>query len=178
MLRSLIPSIYRPLASRRLVHASAVRRTVEPLATPEGASAIAVASPKVVAIVDKVAELTLLETSQLVDALKTKFNITESVQVVAGAGIPAGGAGGGAAAAAEEKPVEKTEFKVKLEKIDAAQKAKVIREIKNLIPDMNLVAAKKFVESAPKIVKDAASKEEAEKIKKTLEALGATVVLE
>ncbi|KAJ1790938.1 54S ribosomal protein L12, mitochondrial, partial [Coemansia sp. RSA 2399] len=174
--RSLIPSIARPLTSRRLVHASAVRRTIEPLATPEGTSAAAVASPKVVAIVDKVAELTLLETSQLVDALKAKFNITESVQVVAGAGMPAGG--GGAAAAAEEKPAEKTEFKVKLEKIDPAQKAKVIREIKNLIPDMNLVAAKKFVEGAPKVVKESAPKEEAEKIKKALEALGATVVLE
>ncbi|KAI9505664.1 ribosomal protein L7/L12 C-terminal domain-containing protein [Coemansia spiralis] len=120
-------------------------------------------SPKVATIVDKIAELTLLETSQLVDALKTKFNITEAVQVVAGA---------------EEKPVEKTEFKVKLEKIDAAQKAKVIREIKNLVPDMNLVAAKKFVESVPKIVKDTVPKDEAEKIKKALEALGATVVLE
>ncbi|KAJ2551720.1 54S ribosomal protein L12, mitochondrial [Coemansia sp. RSA 1933] len=159
-----------------LVHVSAVRRTVEPLATPEGASAAAEASPKVATIVNKVAELTLLETSQLVDALKAKFNITESVQVVAG-GAPAGGAAG-AAPAAEEKPAEKTEFKVKLEKIDAAQKAKVIREIKNLLPDMNLVAAKKFVESAPKVVKESAPKEEAEKIKKALEALGATVVLE
>ncbi|KAJ2659656.1 54S ribosomal protein L12, mitochondrial [Coemansia sp. RSA 1200] len=178
MFRSLIPSIARPLVGRRLVHISAVRRTVEPIATPEGANAAIDASPKVRAIVDKVAELTLLETSQLVDALKTKFNITESVQVVAGAGMPAGGAGDASSAAAEEKPVEKTEFKVKLEKIDATQKAKVIREIKNLIPDMNLVAAKKFVESVPKVVKDLAPKEEAEKIKKALEALGATVVLE
>ncbi|KAJ1877491.1 54S ribosomal protein L12, mitochondrial, partial [Kickxella alabastrina] len=120
--------------------------------------------------------LTLLETSQLVEALKAKFNITEAVQVVSGAGSPAGGAA--AAAPVEEKPVEKTEFKVKLEKIDAAQKAKVIREIKNLIPDMNLVAAKKFVESAPKVIKESAPKEEAEKIKQVLEALGATIVLE
>ncbi|KAJ1985918.1 54S ribosomal protein L12, mitochondrial, partial [Coemansia umbellata] len=176
--RSLVPSIARPLVARRLVHVSAVRRTTEPIATPEGTGAAADVSPKVATIVDKIAELTLLETSQLVDALKTKFNITEAVQVVAGAGMPAGGAGSAAPAAEEEKPVEKTEFKVKLEKIDAAQKAKVIREIKNLVPDMNLVAAKKFVESVPKIVKDTVPKDEAEKIKKALEALGATVVLE
>ncbi|KAJ1672988.1 54S ribosomal protein L12, mitochondrial, partial [Spiromyces aspiralis] len=108
-----------------------------------------------------------------------KLNITEAPQVVAGVGIPAGGAAsGGSAAAEEEKPVEKTEFKIKLEKIDAAQKAKVIREIKNIMPDMNLVAAKKFVESVPKVIKDAVPKDEAEKIKKSLEAVGATVVLE
>ncbi|KAI8321984.1 ClpS-like protein [Martensiomyces pterosporus] len=174
---SLVRSIARPLASRRLVHVSAIRRSAEPIPTPEGTGASTDVSPKIAAIVDKVAELTLLETSQLVDALKAKFNITEAVQVVAGAGAPGGGAAA-AAAPAEEKPAEKTEFKVKLEKIDAAQKAKVIREIKNLIPDMNLVAAKKFVESVPKVVKDVAPKDEAEKIKKALEALGATVVLE
>ncbi|KAI7833377.1 ClpS-like protein [Kickxella alabastrina] len=173
---SLVRSIARPLAARRFVHVSAVRRSVEPIPTPEGSGAGADVAPKVSAIVDKVAELTLLETSQLVEALKAKFNITEAVQVVSGAGSPAGGAA--AAAPVEEKPVEKTEFKVKLEKIDAAQKAKVIREIKNLIPDMNLVAAKKFVESAPKVIKESAPKEEAEKIKQVLEALGATIVLE
>ncbi|KAJ2824055.1 54S ribosomal protein L12, mitochondrial [Coemansia erecta] len=173
---SLIRSVARPLCSRRLVHISAVRRSAEPIPTPEGSGAVAEASPKVTSIVDKVAELTLLETSQLVQALKTKFNITEAVQVVAGAG--AGAPGAGAAQPAEEKPAEKTEFKVKLEKIDPAQKAKVIREIKNLLPDMNLVAAKKFVESAPKVIKDSVSKADAEKIQKALEAFGATVVLE
>ncbi|PIA18981.1 ClpS-like protein [Coemansia reversa NRRL 1564] len=174
---SLIRSIARPLGGRRLVHVSAARRSAEPIATPEGSGAAADISPKVGVIVDKVAELTLLETSQLVEALKTKFNITEAVQVAA-SGPASGAAGGGAAAPAEEKPVEKTEFKVKLEKIDPAQKAKVIREIKNLVPDMNLVAAKKFVEGVPKVIKDAAPKDEAEKIKKLLETLGATVVLE
>ncbi|KAJ2703711.1 54S ribosomal protein L12, mitochondrial [Coemansia sp. IMI 203386] len=171
---SLVRSIVRPVSSRRLVHVSAVRRSVEPIPTPEGSGAGAEVAPKVSTIVDQVAQLTLLETSQLVEALKTKFNITEAVHVAASSGAPAAAA----AAPAEEKPVEKTEFKVKLEKIDAAQKAKVIREIKNIVPDMNLVAAKKFVESAPKVIKDSVPKDEAEKIKKALEALGATVVLE
>ncbi|KAJ1839904.1 54S ribosomal protein L12, mitochondrial, partial [Coemansia sp. RSA 486] len=131
---SLVRSIVRPVSSRRLVHVSAVRRSVEPIPTPEGSGAGAEVAPKVSTIVDQVAQLTLLETSQLVEALKTKFNITEAVHVAASSGAPAAAA----AAPAEEKPVEKTEFKVKLEKIDAAQKAKVIREIKNIVPDMNL----------------------------------------
>ncbi|KAJ2452636.1 54S ribosomal protein L12, mitochondrial [Coemansia sp. RSA 2336] len=172
---SLIRPITRSLSSRRL-HGSAIRRSTEPIPTPEGSGAVSEVSPKVASIVDSVSQLTLLETSQLVQALKAKFNITEAVQVVAGAGgAPAGAA---AAAPAEEKPAEKSEFKVMLQKIDAAQKAKVIREIKNLMPDMNLVAAKKFVESTPKVIKDSAPKDVAEKIKKTLEALGATVALE
>ncbi|KAJ2299388.1 54S ribosomal protein L12, mitochondrial, partial [Coemansia sp. RSA 353] len=170
---SLVRSVARPVCSRRLVHFSAVRLSAEPIATPEGSSAAGNVGPKVAAIVDKVAELTLLETSQLVQALKTKFNITEAIQVAAGSGAPAAGA----AAPAEEKAAEKTEFTVKLEKIDPAQKAKVIREIKNLIPDMNLVAAKKFVEGAPKVIKESVPKAEAEKIKKALQAFGATVVL-
>ena len=63
-------------------------------------------------------------------------------------------------------------------KFDAASKAKVIKEIKALLPGANLVEAKKFVESAPKVVKEGVSKEEAEKIKKVLEAVGATVTLD
>lgn len=96
------------------------------------------------------------------------------------ASMNASAAGGEAPAAAveEEKPVAKSEFTVKLEKIDAAQKAKVIREIKNIITGCNLVEAKKFVESAPKVVKENVPKEEAEKMKKLLESVGATVVLE
>ena len=67
---------------------------------------------------------------------------------------------------------------MKLEKFDAAAKAKIIKEIKALIPGANLVEAKKFVESVPKVIRENVPKEEAEKIKKTLEALGATVLLE
>ena len=93
-------------------------------------------------------------------------------------GMPMGGAMPAAAAPAEEeKPAEKTEFNVKLEKIDATAKAKVIREVKNLA-GLSLVDAKKFVESVPKVLKESVPKEEAEKLKKTLEALGATVQLE
>lgn len=87
-----------------------------------------------------------------------------------------------AAAAAEDAPQEKAEektlFTVKLEKIDTASKAKIIKEIKGLLPGANLIEAKKFVEGAPKVIRENLSKEEAEKIKKTLEAVGATILLE
>jgi len=90
------------------------------------------------------------------------------------------------AAAAEPAPVvaeeakapEKTEFTVKLEKYEATAKTKIIREIKNILPGINLVEAKKFVESVPKVVKEHVGKDEAEKIKKTLEGFGSTVIVE
>ncbi|RKO83224.1 ribosomal protein L7/L12 [Blyttiomyces helicus] len=78
----------------------------------------------------------------------------------------------------QEKPAAKTEFTVKLEKFDAASKAKIIKEIKTLIPGASLVEAKKFVESVPKVIRENVPKDEAEKIKKLLEGLGATVSLE
>ncbi|GAB1518743.1 ribosomal protein L7/L12 C-terminal domain [Rhizoctonia solani] len=97
------------------------------------------------------------------------------------ASAPVAGASVAAAAEeapAEEKPKEKTIFNVKLEKFDAASKAKIIREVKAIMPNMNLVEAKKFVESVPKTLKENVPKEEAEKLMKTLKDLGATVVLE
>ncbi|KAF9092279.1 hypothetical protein BGX29_010527 [Mortierella sp. GBA35] len=132
--------------------------------------------PKIVSIVDQISGLTLLQTADLVSLLKTRLNIQEISMPVGG-----GAAAAPAAAAApveEEKVAEKTEFNVKLEKFDAAAKAKLIREIKNIIPGINLVEAKKFVEGAPKVVKENLNKADAEKLKKTLEDLGATVSLE
>jgi ribosomal protein L7/L12 len=78
----------------------------------------------------------------------------------------------------EEKSQEQTQFKVILAAFDAAKKAKVIKEIKQLLPGANLVEAKKFVEGAPKTIQDNCPKEEAEKIKKLLESVGVTVTLE
>ncbi|KZT51370.1 ClpS-like protein [Calocera cornea HHB12733] len=133
-------------------------------------------SSKVQRIVDDIAALTLLEAADLVSQLKTRLNIQEIA-------MPAAAAGPAAPAAAaepleEEKPKEKTIFNVKLEAFDPATKAKVIKEIKALVPNMNLVEAKKFVESAPKMIKEGVPKEEAEKLKKTFTDLGATITLE
>ncbi|KAF9160697.1 hypothetical protein DFQ27_008300 [Actinomortierella ambigua] len=133
--------------------------------------------PKIVSIVDQIETLNLLQVADLVSLLKTRLNIQEIAMPVGG-GAPAAGGAAAAAPVEEEKPAEKTEFNVKLEKFDAAAKAKLIREIKNIIPGINLVEAKKFVEGAPKVIKEAVPKADAEKLKKTLEDLGATVSLE
>lgn len=96
--------------------------------------------------------------------------------------MAAGGAVPAAAAPAEEEeaaPVqqEKTLFNLKLESFDAAAKPKIIKEIKGML-GLSLVDSKKFVESAPKMMKEAVPKEEAEKIIATLKALGGVVTME
>ncbi len=81
---------------------------------------------------------------------------------------------------ADEAPVaaaEKTVFNLKLLEFEAAAKAKVIKEIKTLL-GLTLVEAKKFVESAPKIMKESVPKEEAEKVIATMKELGAKVAME
>lgn len=93
-----------------------------------------------------------------------------------------GAAAAPAAAAVEEEEAapaaqEKTLFNLKLEKFDAASKPKVIKEIKAML-GLSLVDSKKFVESAPKVMKEGVPKEEAEKILETLKAIGATAVME
>lgn len=79
---------------------------------------------------------------------------------------------------AAEKPKEKTVFNFTLESFDAAAKPKVIREVKALVPNLTLMDAKKLVESAPKVLKENVSKEDAEKLKKAFESIGAVVKLE
>lgn len=93
---------------------------------------------------------------------------------------PAAGAGAAAAApeAEEEEATpaaaEKTMFTLKLQSFDAAAKPKVIKEVKGML-GLSLVDSKKFVESAPKVMKEGVPKEDAEKIVATMKALGAVV---
>jgi large subunit ribosomal protein L7/L12 len=98
--------------------------------------------------------------------------------------MAAGGAAAAAPAAApveEDEPApaaaEKTLFNLKLQSFDAASKPKVIKEIKSML-GLSLVDSKKFVESAPKLMKEGVPKEEAEKIVETLKGLGAVAVME
>ncbi|KAI9787973.1 MAG: hypothetical protein M1835_002554 [Candelina submexicana] len=72
---------------------------------------------------------------------------------------------------------EKTLFNIKLQSFDAAAKPKIIKEIKSML-GLSLVDSKKFVESAPKMMKEGVPKEECEKIVETLKALGGVVVME
>jgi large subunit ribosomal protein L7/L12 len=85
------------------------------------------------------------------------------------------------AAPAEEEAApaqqEKTLFNLKLQSFDAAAKPKIIKEIKAML-GLSLVDSKKFVESAPKMMKEGVPKEECEKIVETLKALGGVVVME
>lgn len=74
-------------------------------------------------------------------------------------------------------PAEKTLFTLKLQSFDAAAKAKVIKEVKGLL-GLSLVDSKKFVESAPKMMKENVPKEEAEKLIATMKELGAVVAME
>ncbi|EPS38258.1 hypothetical protein H072_8023 [Dactylellina haptotyla CBS 200.50] len=136
------------------------------------------ANPKLVQIVDQISTLTLLETADLVGLLKERLNIPDSL--LAAPAAPAGAAPAAAAAPVEEEAAaaeEKTLFNVKLASFDAAAKAKVIKEVKALL-GLSLVDSKKFVESAPKMLKEGLTKDEAEKMKKTLEGLGAKIDLE
>ncbi|KAF1961860.1 ClpS-like protein [Byssothecium circinans] len=144
-------------------------------------AAAAPSNPKIATIVDQISQLTLLETADLVSTLKTRLNIPD--MPVGGFVAGPGGAGPAAAAPVEEEEeaapaaAEKTLFNLKLEKFDAGSKPKVIKEIKAML-GLSLVDSKKFVESAPKMMKEGVPKEEAEKIVETLKALGATAVME
>ncbi|ODV98111.1 hypothetical protein PACTADRAFT_31521 [Pachysolen tannophilus NRRL Y-2460] len=144
-------------------------------------SASAPVDPKISTIVDQISKLTLLETSSLITELKSKLNIADIALPVGGAA--AAGAAGAAQAAApaeeekKEEVEEKTIFSIKLESFDPKSKPKVIKEIKSLL-GLSLVESKKFVEAAPKVLKENVAKDEAEKIKGVLEGLGAKVSLE
>ena len=115
-------------------------------------------------ILEAIESMTLLQVKELVDALKEKFGVTGAIAV-------AGGAAPAAAAAAEE---EKTEFDVVL-KDAGSEKIKVIKVVREVVSGLGLKEAKEIVEAAPKTLKEAVSKEEAEKIKAKFAEVGAVV---
>ena len=119
-------------------------------------------------ILEAISNMTVLELSELVEAFKTKFNVTISAAPV-GAAPAAGGAGAGAAPA----PQEQTEFSVTLKEAGAKkiQVIKVVRELTGL----GLKEAKDLVDGAPSVVKAGVNKEEAAAMKAKLEEQGAGV---
>jgi len=119
-------------------------------------------------LVNDISGLTLLETSELVKLLETKLGVSAAAPVAAAA-APA--AGGGAAAPAAEA---KTSFDVILKEA-GANKIGVIKEVRAAVSGLGLAEAKALVEGAPKPVREGVTKEEAEEIKKKLEAAGAKV---
>jgi large subunit ribosomal protein L7/L12 len=119
-------------------------------------------------LVDQLSGLTVLEVADLVKKLEEKWGVSAAAPVAAAA-APAGG-GGAAAAPAEEK----TSFDVILKEA-GTNKIAVIKEVRAAVPGLGLADAKTLVESAPKAIKEGATKEEAEEIKKKIEAAGAKV---
>ena len=124
------------------------------------------ASEKITAMIEEIKTLTVLELSELVKAIEEEFGVSAAAAVA----VAAPAAGG--AAAAEEK----TEFDVILKEA-GAEKIKVIKVVRE-ITGLGLAEAKALGDGAPKTLKEAASKEEAEEIKTKLSEVGATVELQ
>uniref|UniRef100_A0A8C9KET2 Large ribosomal subunit protein bL12m n=1 Tax=Panthera tigris altaica TaxID=74533 RepID=A0A8C9KET2_PANTA len=136
--------------------------------------------PKIQQLVQDIASLTLLEISDLNELLKKTLKIQDVGLMPMGGTVP-GAAPAAAAPEAEEdipRQKERTHFTVRLTEAKPVDKVRLIKEIKNYIQGINLVQAKKLVESLPQEIKANVSKAEAEKIKAALEAVGGTVVLE
>ena len=124
------------------------------------------ASEKVMALIDEIKTLSVLDLSELVHALEEAFGVSA-------AAVAAPAAGGAAAAAVVEE--EQTEFTVVMTSF-GAEKIKVIKEVRS-ITSLGLAEAKALVEGIPATIKEAVSKDEAEEIKGKLEAAGAEVQL-
>ena len=118
-------------------------------------------------ILEAIGNKTVVELADLIEAFKTKFNVS----VVAAAAAAGGGAGGAAAPAVEEQ----TEFTIVL-KEGGAKKIQVIKVVRE-ITSLGLKEAKDLVDGAPKTVKEGVTKAEAEELKKRLEEQGAVVEL-
>ncbi|MBD5529325.1 MAG: 50S ribosomal protein L7/L12 [Lachnospiraceae bacterium] len=114
-------------------------------------------------LIDAIKELSVLELNDLVKACEEEFGVSAAAGVVVAAGP---------AAAVED---EKTEFDVELTEV-GAEKVKVIKVVRE-ITGLGLKEAKDLVDGAPKVLKEGASKEEAEEIKKKLEEVGAKATL-
>ncbi|XP_014256791.1 39S ribosomal protein L12, mitochondrial [Cimex lectularius] len=160
--------------TRNITKSSKKMVAAEPLTVPAPDGSAAVFSAKIEKLVTDISHLTLLEVTELSTALKQRLNLPDA---------PVMPVGGFVAAKVEEdedvapKAVQ-TSFTVKLMAFDEKQKVALIKECKNLLEGMNLVQAKKFVESCPTVVKADVGKDEAEKLKEALSKVGAEVVIE
>ncbi|NMD38991.1 MAG: 50S ribosomal protein L7/L12 [Christensenellaceae bacterium] len=117
--------------------------------------------------ISQIEKMSVIELAELVKALEEKFGVSAAASAV----VVSGGAAPGAPA---EEAEEKTEFDVILKDV-GANKIKVIKAVREIVPGLGLKEAKEIVEAAPKAVKEGVSKDEAETIKKAFEEAGATV---
>jgi len=129
-------------------------------------------SAKTDEILESLKSLSLLEASELVKQIEDAFGVSAAASAGVVMAAPGAAAGGDGGAAAEEK----TEFDVVLESFDASAKIKVLKEVRNAT-GLGLGEAKALVEAAPKTIKEGASKEDADALKKAIEAAGGKVTL-
>lgn len=121
-------------------------------------------------LLEKIGSLNLVQASELVKMMEEKFGISAAAPAAVAAAPAAGGDAGGAAAE------EKSEFDVVFESFSGDKKVDAIKKVRE-ITNLPLMDAKKMVEEGNGVLKEAASKEEADKIKSELEALGAKITL-
>lgn len=119
-------------------------------------------------MIDQIGEMSVLELAEMVKALEEKFGVSAAPVAMAGA-APAGEA----VPAAEEK----SEYKVTLKEAGSSPTVKVIKALREVVKNIPLGEAKKAVVEAPTVIAEAASKEDAQKMKEVLEAVGAKVEL-
>lgn len=161
--------------SSTLYQTTTTATSPEKLTIPPPSNVDMPASPKIEKLVSEISQLNLMEVSELSTLLKKRLNLPDAPI------FPVGNFSSVAPQAEEEEEAPqkvKTQFTVKLMQYDEKQKVALIKEIKNLLEGMNLVQAKKFVESAPTIVKADIAKDEAEKLKEALTKVGATIEVE
>ena len=129
-------------------------------------------SAKTDEILESLKSLSLLEASELVKQIEEAFGVSAAASAGVVMAAPGAAAGGDSPDAAEEK----TEFDIVLESFEAASKIKVLKEVRNAT-GLGLGEAKALVEAAPKTIKEGATKEDAEALKKAIEAVGGKVTL-
>ena len=129
-------------------------------------------SAKTDEILDSLKSLSLLEASELVKQIEEAFGVSAAASAGVVMAAPGAAGGGDGDDAAEEK----TEFEVVLDSFEASSKIKVLKEVRNAT-GLGLGEAKALVEAAPKTIKEGATKEDAEALKKAIEAVGGKVTL-
>jgi len=121
-------------------------------------------------IIEQLKTLTLLEAAELVKEIETVFGVDTSVSVASVAAVPQ------AAAAPTEAVEEKTSFDIILENVPADKKIAILKIVRNAT-GLGLKESKDIVDNVPKVLKEGASKEESESIKKEVEAAGGKVII-
>ncbi|MBE9110487.1 MAG: 50S ribosomal protein L7/L12 [Nodosilinea sp.] len=133
-------------------------------------------SAKTDEILEQLKSLSLLEASELVKQIEEAFGVDASASAGGGMMMMAPGMMGGAGAAAAEPEEEKTEFDVVLDEVPADKKIAVLKVVRSLT-GLGLKEAKEMVEAAPKAIKEAVTKEDAEDAKKQIEEAGGKVTV-